>query len=66
MKHVDCGVPQGRCLGLLLFSIFVNVFPLVLEETKTVMYVDDCTIYSAETSTVRLNKKLQHDLRVVA
>ena len=66
IKHVDCGVPQGSCLGPLLFSIFVNDFPLVLDETKTVMYADDCTIYSAETSIAGLNNKLQHDLRVVA
>lgn len=66
IKYVDCGVPQGSCLGPLLFSIFVNDLPLVLDRTKIAMYADDSTIYAAESSTVELNNKLQYDLRLVA
>lgn len=44
-KSVCCGVPQGSCLGSLLFFLYTNNFPLVKKKAKTAMYADDSTIY---------------------
>ena len=45
--RVYMGVPQGPLLGLLLFLIFVNNLPEVVEECTINFYADDTTIYSA-------------------
>ena len=47
---MNCGVPQGSCLGPLLYSIFTNDLPLGLNNVNTIMYADDTTLYSAATT----------------
>ena len=42
----------GRILGLLLFLIFMNDLPGVVEECTINLYADDTTIYSADSSMV--------------
>ena len=67
VKHVKRGVPQGRSLGPLLFSIFTNDLPLALNKACVSMYADDSSIYtSATTANETINKELQSDLEWVA
>lgn len=41
VKSVRCGVPQGSCLGPLLYTIFTNDLPLDLNKSNISMYADD-------------------------
>ena len=62
MKH---GVPQGSCLGPLLYSIFTNDFPLVLNKAHISMYADDSTIYLAAATVDDLNANLASEMTKV-
>ncbi len=65
MKELQCGVPQGSCLGPLLFSIFANDLPLVLKCAWTVTYADDTTLYLPATSIEKLSVDLSEQLQLV-
>lgn len=59
-KRLNCGVPQGSCLRLLLFSIFTNDLPLVSQNPVWYLY----TLYYL--STIReLHSVLSKDMDVV-
>jgi len=60
-KESRCGVPQGSCLGPLLFSIFVNDLPAVTNSI-VVMYADDSTPSASAPTVAKLKYKLQTDL----
>ena len=48
VKSVLSGVPQGSILGPILFFVFINDRPVVLNEgTDLVLYADDTKIWRA-------------------
>ena len=43
-KKVTCGIPQGSCVGPLLFIIYLNDFENSLQYSKASIYPDDTNV----------------------
>ena len=63
---VTHGVPRGSILGPLLFVIYINDLPNVLESCCASLYADDTVIYCYGSSSQELSEKLNRDLLSVA
>ena len=44
IEEIEIGVPQGSCLGLLLFLIFIIDLLPAIENSKTSLYGDNSSI----------------------
>lgn len=51
-RSLECGVPQGSCLGPPLFTVFTNDLSWTTERAKIVLYADDSTLYHAAPSCI--------------
>ena len=63
--EINCGIPQGSILGLVLFLFFfINDLPLMLSDNifSTDLYADDTTIYDMQDDLETLQRNLQHSL----
>ena len=62
VKGINCGIPQGSCLGPLLFLIYINDLPFSLLKVHVSMYADDTTISLSSKSIGDLQNDLNLDL----
>ena len=61
-RKIICGIPQGSILGPLLFLLYINDMPDILEKTTPCLYADDTQIYSSSYDYDTLVENLNMDL----
>ena len=61
-RKIICGIPQGSILGPLLFLLYINDMPDILEKTTPGLYADDTQIFSSSHDYDTLVENLNMDL----
>ena len=59
------GIPQGSCLGLLLFLICINHLPTILKNSDCSLYADDTSISDTDRELHQAQSKLNDDLETL-
>ena len=65
VQNIGIGVPQGSCLGHLLFLLYINDRPKVINNAKVCMYADGTSLSSQNHSLYQLNRALNQDLKAL-
>ena len=62
LLSIQCGVPQGSILGLLLFTIYVNDMCNVSKLLKFILFADDTNIFHSHSKLPDLISELNTEL----
>ena len=62
MENISCGVPQGSCLGPLLFLLFANDMPSSLTKVKVDAYADDTSLSYSDVKLDNLTQVINSEL----
>ena len=60
---IEVGVPQGSCLGPLLFLIYINDLLQAVQDSTVSMYADDTSLCHQSHHLTRLNEAINCDLK---
>ena len=62
LQYTKCSVPQGSCIGPLLYLLFINYMPLSLHDSKVTMYTDDTSLAYTSSSIDDITKSMNAEL----
>ena len=65
-REVTCGIPQGSCLGPLLFILYLNDFERCLKYSKANIYADDTNVTTASNDKEKLAADAQAKMDNIA
>ena len=62
IQEMKIGVPQGSCLGPLLFLNYINDLPRAVQDSRMSMFADDRCLYHQSSYISLLNEAINEDL----